>query len=76
MKNNIISLGDQLLEKHYEIHMKNQSLSIRDQHANSIANMPITRNRMLSYIQNDVIKCPKIFCQWFLLDLTLKIYIF
>ena len=42
--------------------MKNQSLSIRDQHVNLITNMSITRNRMLLlYIQNDAIKCLKNF---------------
>ena len=53
MKTNILSLG-QLLEKGYDIHMRNQSLSIRDQHANLIANVPMTSNRMfLLNIQNN-----------------------
>ena len=53
MKTNILSLG-QLLEKGYDIHTRNQSLSIRDQHANLIANVPMTSNRMfLLNIQNN-----------------------
>ena len=40
--------------------MNNPSLSIRDEHANLIANVPMTRNRMfLLNIQNDVIECLK-----------------
>ena len=59
MKNNILSLG-QLLEICYDTHMKYQSLSIRDQHVNLIANVPISRNRMfLLNIQNNVVKCLK-----------------
>ena len=50
------------LRKTLWIHMKNQSLSIRDQHVNLITNMSITRNRMLLlYIQNDAIKYLKFF---------------
>ena len=42
MKNNILNFG-QLLEKGYDFHMRNQSISIRDQHANIIANGPIKK---------------------------------
>lgn len=47
MKNNILNLS-KLLEgkKNYDIYMKNQSFSIRDQHVNLITNVPITRNIM------------------------------
>ena len=59
MKNNILSLG-QLLEKGYDIHMKDSSLSIRDGRNNLITKVPISRNRMfLLNIQNDVTKCLK-----------------
>lgn len=60
MKNNILSLG-QLLEKGYDIHLKDHSLSIRDQRENLIAKVPMTRNRMFALIiQNDVAKCLKV----------------
>ncbi|KAL1549229.1 hypothetical protein AAHA92_17359 [Salvia divinorum] len=56
-KNNILSLG-QLLEKGYNIHMKDYSLSIRDGKNNLIAKVPISKNRMfLLNAQNDVVKC-------------------
>ena len=59
MKNNILSLG-QLLEKGYNIHMKDYSLSLRDNRNNLIAKVPMTRNRMfLLHIQSDVAKCLK-----------------
>ena len=59
MKNNILSLG-QLLEKGYDIHMKDGSLSIRDNRSNLITKVPMSRNRMfLLNIQNDVAKCLK-----------------
>ncbi|XP_059638621.1 uncharacterized protein LOC132280881 [Cornus florida] len=45
MKNNILSLG-QLLEKGYNISMKDCSLSIRDPLGNLIAKVPVTKNRM------------------------------
>ena len=58
-KNNILSLG-QVLENGYDIHMRNQSLSIRYQHVNLIANVLMTSNRMfLSNNQNDVVRCLK-----------------
>lgn len=40
MKNSILSLG-QLIEKGYDIHMKDYSLWIRDQRQNLIANVPM-----------------------------------
>lgn len=59
MKSNILSLG-QLLEKDYEIHMKNRSLFLRDDKNNLIAKVPMTSNRMfLLNIQTDVAKCLK-----------------
>jgi len=59
MKNNILNLG-QLLEKGYDIHMKDSSLSIRDGRNNLITKVPMSRNRMfLLNIQNDVAKCLK-----------------
>jgi hypothetical protein len=59
MKNNILSLG-QLLEKDYDIHLKDHSCLIRDHQNNLIAKVPITRNRMfLLNIHNDVTKCLK-----------------
>ena len=59
MKNNILSLG-QLLEKGYDIHMKDSSLTIKDGKNNLITKIPMSRNRMfLLNIQNDVAKCLK-----------------
>ena len=56
MKNNILSLG-QLLEKGYDIHMKDRSLSIRDANNNFITKVPMPNNRMfLINIQSDVAK--------------------
>ena len=58
MKNDILSLG-QLLEKDYDIHMRNHSLSLRDQRSNLIVKVEMSNNRMfLLNIQNDV-KCLK-----------------
>ncbi|KAK6126966.1 hypothetical protein DH2020_039294 [Rehmannia glutinosa] len=45
MKSNILSLG-KLLEKGYDIHMKDRSLSIRDDRNNLITKVPMSRNRM------------------------------
>ncbi|XP_022853296.1 uncharacterized protein LOC111374792 [Olea europaea var. sylvestris] len=57
--NNILSLG-QLLEKGYDIHLKDYSFSIRYQREILIAKVPMTRNRMFALsIQNDVAKCLK-----------------
>ncbi|KAJ4702077.1 Retrovirus-related Pol polyprotein from transposon TNT 1-94 [Melia azedarach] len=59
MKSNILSLG-QLLEKGYDIHMKDYSLFIRDDKGNLITKVKMSKNRMFSLnIQNDVAKCLK-----------------
>lgn len=61
MKNNILNLS-KLFEgkkKNYDIYMKNQSFSIRDQHVNLITNVPITRNIMTLKKKIDVVKCLK-----------------
>ena len=59
MKSNILSLG-QLLEKGYNIHMKNCSLFIRDGKRDLIAKVKMSKNRMFPLnIQNDVAKCLK-----------------
>ena len=59
MKNNILSLG-QLLEKGYDIHLKENNLFLRDDKSNLIAKVPMTKNRMfLLNIQHDVPKCLK-----------------
>ena len=56
MKSNILSLG-QLLEKGYDIHMKDYNLSIKNDKNNFIAKVPMSKNRMfLINIQNDVAK--------------------
>ena len=59
MKTNILSLG-QLLEKGYDICMKNHNLSIRDGNRILFAKAPMTSTRMfLLNIQSDVAKCLK-----------------
>ncbi|CAJ2657878.1 unnamed protein product [Trifolium pratense] len=59
MKSNILSLG-QLLEKGYDIQLKNNNLSIRDHSNKFIAKVPVSRNRMFVLnIQNDVAQCLK-----------------
>jgi len=59
MKNNILSLG-QLLEKVYEINMKDSCLSIKDGNNYIITKVPMSRNKMFWLnIQNDVAKCLK-----------------
>ena len=59
MKSNILSLG-QLLEKGYDIHLKDNKLSIRDSGSNLIAKVPMSRNRMFMLnIQNNLAKCLK-----------------
>ena len=59
MKTNILSI-EQLLEKGYDIHLKNHSLFIRSDKGNLIAQVPMTSNRMfLLNIQNDIAKCLK-----------------
>jgi len=59
MKNNILSLG-KLLEKGYDTHMKDLSLSIKDGKNNLITKVPMSRHMMFFLnIQNDVAKCLK-----------------
>ena len=59
MKCNILNLG-QLLEKGYDIHVKDNNLSIRDNGSNLIAKVPMSRNRTFTLnIQNNVEKCLK-----------------
>ena len=59
IKSNILSLG-QLLEKGYDIHLKDNNLSIRDTKSNLITKVPMSRNRMFMLnIQNDLAKCLK-----------------
>ena len=59
MKSNILSLG-QLLEKGYDIHLKDYSLFLRDDKRNLITKVRMSKNRMFPLnIQNDVAKCLK-----------------
>ena len=59
LKSNILSLG-QLLEKDYDIHMKNHSLYLRNHQGVLIAKVPMSKNRLfLIEIQNNNIKCLK-----------------
>ncbi|KAL0554273.1 hypothetical protein IC582_008190 [Cucumis melo] len=59
MKNNILSLG-QLLEKGYNILMKDYSLLIKDNHDKIIAKVQMTKNIMfLLNIPTDVAQCLK-----------------
>ena len=59
MKSNILSLG-QLLEKGYDIRLKDNNLSIRDTSNKLIAKVPMSRNRMFVLnIQSDMAKCLK-----------------
>ncbi|KZV24117.1 hypothetical protein F511_41480 [Dorcoceras hygrometricum] len=59
MKSNILSLG-QLLEKNYEISLKDKSLTMKDESGRLIAKVPMTKNRMfLLNIQSDVPMCLK-----------------
>ncbi|KAL4319611.1 hypothetical protein GQ457_18G013070 [Hibiscus cannabinus] len=48
LKSNILSLG-QLLEKGYEIHMKDRCLWLRNQYANLIAKVSMSKNRMFVF---------------------------
>ena len=57
MKNNILSLG-QLLEKGYDILLKENNLSIRNNMGNLIAKVPMLGNRMF-FLNNDIVKCFK-----------------
>ncbi|KAL4388782.1 hypothetical protein GQ457_09G029540 [Hibiscus cannabinus] len=59
MKNNIISLG-QLLEKGYEVHMKNRSLSIKNKNGELVVQVDMTRNRLFTIdIESGEVKCMK-----------------
>ncbi|KAH9697695.1 hypothetical protein KPL71_023716 [Citrus sinensis] len=59
MKSNILILG-QLLEKGYDIHLKDCSLFLRDDKGNLITKVKMSNNRMFPLnIQNDVAKCLK-----------------
>ena len=59
MKSNILSLG-QLLEKGYDIRLKDNNLSIRDSGSNLISKVPMSINRMFMLnIQNNLAKCLK-----------------
>ncbi|XP_061345134.1 uncharacterized protein LOC133290990 [Gastrolobium bilobum] len=59
LKSNLLSLG-QLLEKGYNIHLKNNSLIIRTQKGEFIVKVNMTRNRLFKLsIQTYAIKCMK-----------------
>jgi len=59
MKSNILSLG-QLLEKGYDIHMKDHSLLMKDAKGNLVAKVEMSKNRMFPlHISNDIAKCLK-----------------
>ena len=59
MKSNIKSLG-QLLEKGYDIRLKDNNVSIRDGRSNLIAKVTMSRNRtFMLNIQNKLVKCLK-----------------
>ena len=59
MKSNILSLG-QLLEKCYDIHLKDCTLFLRDDKGNLITGDKMLKNRMFPlHIQNDVANCLK-----------------
>ena len=59
MKSNILSLG-QLLEKGYDIQLKDKSLSIRDSASNLITKVPMSKNKMFVLnIQHGVAQCLK-----------------
>ncbi|XP_028054203.1 uncharacterized protein LOC114258449 [Camellia sinensis] len=56
MKNNILSMG-QLLEKGYDISMKDCHLTIKDNHGNLIVRVRMSKNQMFALnIQHDVAK--------------------
>ncbi|KAK2973572.1 hypothetical protein RJ640_030697 [Escallonia rubra] len=59
MKANILSMG-QLLEKGYDIHMKDKCLYLRDDKGSLITRVPMLSNRMfLMNIHHDAPKCLK-----------------
>ena len=60
LKSNILSLG-QLLEKGYEVNMKNCYLWLRDQSGNLIAKVYMSKNRMfLLNLKTIKVKCLKV----------------
>ena len=59
MKSDILSLG-KLLEKGYDICLKDNNLSIRDRVSNLIVKVSMSRNIMFMHnIQNNIAKCLK-----------------
>ncbi|KAL4278845.1 hypothetical protein GQ457_03G040090 [Hibiscus cannabinus] len=59
MKSNIISLG-QLLEKGYEVQMKNHSLSLKNKKGELVVQVDMTRNRLFTIdIESGEVKCMK-----------------
>ncbi|KAL4362751.1 hypothetical protein GQ457_04G006200 [Hibiscus cannabinus] len=59
MKSNIISLG-QLLEKGYEVQMKNQSLSLKNKNGELVVQVDMTQNRLFTIdIESGEVKCMK-----------------
>ena len=74
-KNNIISLG-QLVEKGYNIQMQNNSLIIRNQARELIANVEMSKNRLFTLdMQTKVQKCLKSVIKndlWFWLETIVK----
>ncbi|KAK2979848.1 hypothetical protein RJ640_000735 [Escallonia rubra] len=59
MEANILSMG-QLLEKGYDIHMKDKCLYLRNDRGSLIARVPMSSNRMfLMNIHHDALKCLK-----------------
>ncbi|KAL4273407.1 hypothetical protein GQ457_13G009120 [Hibiscus cannabinus] len=59
MKSNIISLG-QLLEKGYEVQMKNRSLSLKNNKGELVVQVDMTRNRLFTIdIESGEVKCMK-----------------
>ncbi|KAL4378842.1 hypothetical protein GQ457_02G039300 [Hibiscus cannabinus] len=59
MKSNIISLG-QLLEKGYEVQMKNRSLSLKNKNGELVVQADMTRNRLFTIdIESGEVKCMK-----------------
>ncbi|KAK2981150.1 hypothetical protein RJ640_013472 [Escallonia rubra] len=59
MKSNILSLG-QVLEKIFDIHLKDKSLIMKDGNGKLLAKVPMTKNRMFMLnIQSDVPRCLK-----------------
>jgi len=57
MKSNILNLR-LLREKYYDIHFKDNNLSIRDNASNLIPKVPMSKTRMFMLnIRNEVTKC-------------------